>query len=64
MGYALHDFKEKRAHKARDMQFFLQVVQNEIFKILECQNKKQRQQHHAHNIFILSLLLVIIAVEL
>ena len=32
---ALHCFKEKRAHKSRDMQFFLQNVQNEIFKILK-----------------------------
>ena len=32
---ALHGFKENRAHKARDMQSFLQNIQNEIFKILE-----------------------------
>ena len=32
---ALHGFKAKRAHKARYMQFFLQNVQNEIFKILK-----------------------------
>ena len=32
---ALHGFKEKRAHKARDMQFFLQNFQNYIFKILK-----------------------------
>ena len=25
---ALHGFKEKRAHKARDMQFFLQNFEN------------------------------------
>ena len=31
----LHGFKEKRAHKARDIQFFLHNVQNEIFKILK-----------------------------
>ena len=30
-----YGFKGKRAHKARDMQFFLQNVQNRIFKILE-----------------------------
>ena len=30
---ALFGFQEKRAHKSRDMQFFLQYVQNEIFKI-------------------------------
>ena len=30
---ALHGFQEKRAHKLRDMQFFLQNVQKEIFKI-------------------------------
>ena len=30
---ALYGFKVKRAYKARDMQFFLQIVQNEIFKI-------------------------------
>ena len=29
---ALHSFQEKRANKSRDMQFFLQNVQNEIFK--------------------------------
>ena len=29
---ALHGFQEKRAHKSRDMQFFLQNVQND-FKI-------------------------------
>ena len=28
----LKPFQEKRAHKLRDMQFFLQNVQNEIFK--------------------------------
>ena len=32
---ALHGFKDKSAHKARDMQFFLENVQNEIFKILK-----------------------------
>ena len=32
---ALHGFKDKRSHKARDMQFFLQNIQNEIFKILK-----------------------------
>ena len=32
---ALYGFKEKRAHKGRDMQFFLQNIQNEIFKILK-----------------------------
>ena len=32
---ALHGFKEKRADKASHMQFFLQNVQNEIFKILK-----------------------------
>ena len=32
---ALYNFKEKRAHKAQDMQFFLQNIQNEIFKILK-----------------------------
>ena len=32
---ALYDFNEKRAHKERDMQSFLQNVQNEIFKILK-----------------------------
>ena len=31
----LKAFKEKLAPKARDMQFFLQNVQNEIFKILK-----------------------------
>ena len=32
---ALHDFKEKRAHKSRDNQFFLGNVQNQIFKIFK-----------------------------
>ena len=32
---ALYGFNEKRAHKERDMQSFLQNVQNEIFKILK-----------------------------
>ena len=32
---ALHNFQEKRTHKSRDMQFFLQNVQNEIFKIFK-----------------------------
>ena len=32
---ALHSFQEKRAFKARDMQFFLQNVPNEIFKIFK-----------------------------
>ena len=32
---ALYNFKEKRAHKARDMQYLLQNIQNEIFKILK-----------------------------
>ena len=32
---ALHCFQEKKAQKSRDMQFFLQNVQNEIFKIFE-----------------------------
>ena len=32
---ALHGFQEKRAHKSRDIQFFLQNVQNKIFKIFK-----------------------------
>ena len=32
---ALHGFQEKRAHKSRDMQFFLQNIQNKNFKILK-----------------------------
>ena len=32
---ALYSFKEKSAHKVREMQFFLQNVQNVIFKILK-----------------------------
>ena len=32
---ALPDFQEKTAHKSSDMQFFLQNVQNEIFKIFK-----------------------------
>ena len=31
----LYGFKEKRAHKVREIQFFLQNVQNVIFKILK-----------------------------
>ena len=31
----LHNFKEKRAHKTRNMQFFFQNAQNEIFKLLK-----------------------------
>ena len=31
---ALHGCKEKRAHKARGMQLFRQIVKNDIFKIL------------------------------
>ena len=32
---ALHAFQEKKHLKSRDMQFFLQYVPNEIFKILK-----------------------------
>ena len=32
---AVHGFQEKRARKSRDMQFFLQNFQNEIFKIFK-----------------------------
>ena len=32
---SLYGFKEKRALKARDMQFFLQNIQNKIFKIFK-----------------------------
>ena len=32
---ALHSSQEKRVHKSKDMQFFLQNVPNEIFKIFE-----------------------------
>ena len=32
---ALNGFQEKRAHKSGDMQFFLQNVQNKIFKIFK-----------------------------
>ena len=32
---ALHGFQEKRARKSRDMQFFLQNIQNKNFKILK-----------------------------
>ena len=31
----LHGFQEKRGHKSRGMQFFLQNLQNEIFKIFK-----------------------------
>ena len=70
-------FSGKKSPQVNDMQFFLQNVQNEIFKILKmfknnmkftrsaCQiNSKisNRLKHHAYNILILSLLLVIIMV--
>ena len=32
---ALYSFKEKGDHKVREMQFFLQNVQNVIFKVLK-----------------------------
>ena len=32
---ALHGFQEKRAHKSWDMQFFIQNVPDEIFKIFK-----------------------------
>ena len=32
---AFHRFQEKRVYKLRDMQFFFQNVQNEIFKIFK-----------------------------
>ena len=36
---ALYGFKQKRAHKVREMQFFLQNIQKVIFKILKmCKN--------------------------
>ena len=74
---ALHDFQEKRACKWRDMHFFLQNVQNEIFMIFKIfknnmkfarltwwinSKKQQRQKHQTHNIPILSLLLINIMV--
>ena len=39
---AWHGFKKKRAHKVREMSFFLQNVQNVIFKVLKMfkNNKK------------------------
>ena len=76
---ALYDFKEKRANKARDMQFFIQNIQNETFTILKmfknnmkfiraaCRMlsyiKNKQERQHTHDILILSLLLVIIMVE-
>ena len=38
-----YDIQEKRAYKSKDIQFFLQNVQNEIFKIL-----KMFKQHEIH----------------
>ena len=32
---ALHGFQEKRTHKSKDMQFFLQNVSNEISEIFK-----------------------------
>ena len=40
----LHVFQEKRAPKSSDMQFFLQNVPNEIFKIF----KMFEKQHEIH----------------
>ena len=60
-----------KAYQARDMQFFLQNVQNEMLNVkynmkftrTPCiLNKQQIQKHHAHDILILSLLLVVIIV--
>ena len=38
---SLHGFQEKRALKSRDMQFFLQNVPNEIFKILKMSSEQK-----------------------
>ena len=38
---ALHSFIIKRAHKLRDIQFFFQNVQNEIFKTLKIHQSNQ-----------------------
>ena len=75
---ALHGFQEKRAHKSRDMQCFLQNFQNEIFKILKMfkhnmkftraacwiKSKISNKKHGTHDILILSVLLIIIMVSL
>ena len=47
----MYGFKEKRAHKARDMQFFLQNVQNVIFKILEM-FKNNKTSHSWYSYFV------------
>ena len=39
---ALHGLQKKRAHKSRDMQFLLQNVQNEIFKIFKTFKKNMK----------------------
>ena len=41
---ALHNFLARRTHKSRDMRFFFQNVQNEIFKIF----KMFKRQHEIH----------------
>ena len=48
---ALHGFQEKRAHKSRDMQFFLQNVQNDflqndlkIFRMVKSNMKSPEQR--------------------
>ena len=40
----LYSFNEKRAKKAEDMQFFLQNVQNEIFKMFKCNISNSPEQ--------------------
>ena len=39
---ALHNFIEKRAHKATDMQLFLQNDKHDIFKILKIFKSKMK----------------------
>ena len=72
---ALHGFQEKRALTSRNVQFSLQNVPNDIFKIFKMFENRikvtrapcwinskigKKQKHYTHNILILSLLLVII----
>ena len=73
----LHAFKEKDALRHGTCVFFFKMFQMRFSRFSKClkttwnspeqpaeltKNKQQRQKHHAHNIPILSLLLVIIMV--
>ena len=42
----LYNFKKQRAHKARDMQLFVQNLQNEILKMFKNNMKSPEQPVH------------------